>query len=99
MSCAACRSVVTLTGGPCGYCGRLNVEAELAAAQLQAPGGAVSLPTPTRAALILSAKQWATAARERAEEEIPSFADNMEYIISCCERIEKALVELEGLEK
>lgn len=73
---------------------------------LRAPGGAVSLSTPTRAALILSAKQWATAGRERAQEEslaadVASFLGNphYDYLASCFERIEKALVELEGLEK
>jgi hypothetical protein len=36
MSCDACKRIPTLTGRPCHYCGRLNVEAELAAAQLAA---------------------------------------------------------------
>lgn len=28
MSCDACKRIPVLTGVPCGYCGRLNVEAE-----------------------------------------------------------------------
>lgn len=64
------------------------------------PCGAVSLLTPTRAALILSAKQWATAGRERAQEEsLAADVAHYDYLASCFERIEKALVELEGLEK
>lgn len=65
-------------------------------------GGEVTIPTPTRAALILSAKQWAKAASDRAFESgccASHCEQDASYIISCCERIEKALVELEGLEK
>jgi hypothetical protein len=35
MSCDACKRIQVLTGSPCRYCGRLNVEAELAVAQLR----------------------------------------------------------------
>jgi hypothetical protein len=35
MSCDACKRITTLTGHPCRYCGRLNVEAQLAAEQLR----------------------------------------------------------------
>ena len=35
MSCDACKRIPVLTKRPCHYCGRLNVEAELAAEQLR----------------------------------------------------------------
>lgn len=69
---------------------------------LQAPGGAVSLPTPTRAALILSAKSWMRMAYETAETITDAETDHHRVrrkLLSQLERIEKALVELEGLEK
>jgi hypothetical protein len=64
------------------------------------PGGAVSLPIPTRAALILSAKQWATAGRERAQFDSCNYDGSADfaYIASCCERIEKTLDELVKME-
>jgi hypothetical protein len=35
VSCDACKRIPVLTGRPCHYCGRLNVEAELAVAELK----------------------------------------------------------------
>jgi hypothetical protein len=35
MSCDACKRIPVLTKSPCRFCGRLNVEAELAAEQLR----------------------------------------------------------------
>lgn len=66
------------------------------------PGGAVSLPTPTRAALILSAKSWMRMAYETAETITDAETDRHRVrrkLLSQLERIEKALVELEGLDK
>lgn len=35
MSCDACKRIHPLTGKPCAFCGRLNVEAEIAVTQLE----------------------------------------------------------------
>jgi len=78
-----------------------NPGTDIPFATLAFPGGEVTIPTPTRADLILSAKQWATAIREPAEESLNAIpfwqhstaqrVRELRHIISCCERIEKAL--------
>ena len=52
--------------------------------RLAFPGGAATLPKPTREALLQSAKQWTTAARERAHDAIAAGTKDgadMTYII------------------
>lgn len=63
------------------------------------PGGAASVPRPTRAELILSAKQWATAAKERAHEAIlagSKSGEDLTYIVGCMGHIERVLGEIES---
>ncbi len=72
--------------------------------KLAFPGGPVAIPKPTRAALLLSAKQWATAGRERAQEEsaTPNWETTPEalwFVINCFDRVMKAIAEAEACEK
>ena len=60
------------------------------------PGGEVTACAPTREALLLSAKQWANAARERAHDAIAAGTDSgadMTYIIGCLAHVERILAE------
>jgi len=62
------------------------------------PGGEVTIPTPTRADLILSAKQWITAARERmtdcADERLA--IHDKAYVIGALDHAMRALKEAEA---
>jgi hypothetical protein len=78
-----------------------RVSAELASeiarfGELKFPGGPVRIPPPTRSALLLSAKQWATAGRERAQEAAEVAAgEDYDYIVNCIDRAIRALTEME----
>jgi len=64
--------------------------------RLAFPGGAATVPKPTRDALLLSAKQWTTAARERAHDAIAAGTtegEDMTYIIGCLGHVLRILEE------
>lgn len=63
------------------------------------PGGEVAIPAPTREALLLSVRQWVTAAKERAYDDGHG-SDSYEardYVLECCDKALAALTEAEGL--
>jgi len=60
------------------------------------PGGSATLQKPTRDALLQSAKQWTTAARERAHEAIAAGTTegkDMTYIIGALGNVLRILEE------
>lgn len=73
---------------------------------LQFPCDSVTVPKPTREALLLSVRQWITAAKERAFERNgsvdvynPDEADEaLAYVESCCDRALSALAEAQAAE-
>lgn len=63
-------------------------------------GEAIAVPPPTREALLLSAEQWAVAARERAidmgflvEPRTPE-RECLNYVLTCLGHIERIIGEL-----
>jgi len=64
--------------------------------RLAFPGGATTLPKPSRDALLQSAKQWTTAARERAHDAIAAGTTegkDMTYIIGALGHVLRILEE------
>ena len=67
--------------------------------RLAFPGGAATVQKPSRAALLQSAKQWTTAARERAHDAIAAGTKDgadMTYIIGALGHVLRILEEAQA---
>lgn len=69
-------------------------------AVLRFEGGDVPLPNPTRADLLLSARQWATAVRESfVDGWLPEFPKAGASMLSKLDRLDAVLAELAAMEE
>jgi hypothetical protein len=64
---------------------------------LEFAGGDVPLPKPTRADLVLSAQQWATAVREALHDESVTGGASMDRMSARLDRLDAVLAELAAL--